>query len=203
MLEQYNFFPHLGKLLCIISIICLVACESDINVKVASDVTQSAANDMVLLLGMNGIKVNKTTLKDGNYDLFVLHKDQLDALKLLKANGKPLKSFVSLGDVFKKDSFISSPLEEQGRFLYALDQEISSMLSQIDGVTVAITKVSLPSPTDSLWQNEVINPSAAVLIKYKYGYRVDLYANRIKKLVSDAVPGLTPDNVTVVTLVEK
>ncbi|MBP9743684.1 MAG: EscJ/YscJ/HrcJ family type III secretion inner membrane ring protein, partial [Burkholderiales bacterium] len=122
------------------------------------------------------------------------------ALGILHMNGSPSQQYNTMGDVFKKDGFISSPLEEQGRFIYALQQQIEKMISQIDGVIDVECQVSLAPSTDNLWQNDQVKPAAAVFIKYKNGYRLDLYVNRIKQLVANSVPGLSPDRVEVLTM---
>jgi type III secretion protein J len=182
--------------------VMLTACDGN-QVTLVAEVNQTAANSIVLILGNNNIEARKEPHKGGTYDIMVSTKNQVVALNLLKANGQPEEKFATMGEVFVKDSFISSPLEEHGRFLHALDQEIMDMLSSINGVTEVKTAVSLPLPTDNLWAGETPKPSASVFIKYRQGEPLNLYVNKIKNLVSNAVPGLTPDRVEVFTVVQK
>lgn len=77
------------------------------------------------------------------------------------------------------------------------------MLSSINGITEVKTTVSLPLPTDNLWSTDNPKSSASVFIKYRQGEPVNLYVNKIKNLVSNAVPGLTADRVEVFTIVQK
>jgi type III secretion protein J len=191
------------RLICLISVsvIYLTACGVQNNNVIADNLNQDAANNVVLTLGENGIRSSYTLNKDGSYKISVSRGNQIKAIGILKQNGQPKKNFTSLGEEFKKDGFISSPLEEQNRFIYALDQEISAMLSELDGVVSVNTQISLPAPSDNLWQADKSQPGASVLIKYKSGYRIDLYTNRIKKLVSNAVPGLSQDRVEVLTVI--
>jgi len=198
-LKQQSIKHSLVVLLIIIGI---TACSKPKTILV-EHISQEAANNVIYILGTNNIVADKAVQKDGTYTVTINKADQIKALGLMQNNGAPQKDFASFGEVFKKDSFISSPLEEQGRFLYALSREISGMLSQIDGVISVKTEVSLPQVSDNLWQTEQAKPSASVLIKYKPGYRVYLYVNRIKQLVSNAVPGLTPDRVEVLTITER
>ncbi|MCE2706584.1 MAG: type III secretion inner membrane ring lipoprotein SctJ [Proteobacteria bacterium] len=177
----------------------LVGCNTS-QIVLVDNVTQQTANDIILLLGNNDINASRQLLKDGNYTISVKKADQIAALALLKKTGKPGQGFTSFGEVFKKDSFISSPIEEQGRFIFALEQEISSMVSHIDGVITVKTQVTLPPPVDNLWQAEAIKPSAAVFIKYDNSYRLDLYINKIKQLVANSVPGLSLDRVAVLSM---
>lgn len=177
----------------------LVGCDGNYIVLV-NGVNQSMANTIVLQLGENNISANKQQDKDLTFSVLVPKKDQVKALGILRINGTPGQQYSSLGEVFKKDGFISSPLEEQGRFIYALQQQIAKMISQIDGVIDVECQVSLAPSSDNLWQNDQVKPAAAVFIKYKNGYRLDLYVNRIKQLVANSVPGLSPERVEVLTM---
>jgi type III secretion protein J len=182
--------------------IVLSACTTD-KVLLVGNLPEDNANQIVLALGNNAISATKEVQKDNTFNIYVEQKDQLRALIILKNNGQPRGSYATFGEVFKKDGFISSPLEEHGRFMYAMDQEITGMLMLIDGVVAVKTEVSLPLPDANLWQPGDAKPSVAVLIKYKQGHRIDLYINKIKNLVSGAVPGATPDRVQVLTVEQK
>jgi len=190
------------SLVVVLCSIGIVACSSS-NMELLTGVSQETANTILMLLGNNNINAVKQVQKDGTYTIMVSGKQKLEALNILNAHGMPQHEFTNLGEVFKKDSFIASPLEEHSRFLYALDQEIASMLSSLNGVTSVKTIVNLPASNDNLWQNKAPDPSASVLIKYRQGERIDLYINRIKELVCNSVPGLTADKVEVVTVVQK
>ena len=180
----------------------MLGCSDNKN-EILTNLSQSSANEVIMTLGNNNIDSSKQVQKDETYTIYVSDSQKLKALNILKANGLPEHDFTNLGTIFKKDSFISSPLEEHGRFLYALNQEISSLLSSLNGVIEVKTIVNLPAPNDNLWQSQAPVASASVLIKYRQGERIDLYINRIKILVTNAVPGLTIDRVEVITLMQK
>lgn len=191
-----NFFK---KIVIAGSLLIIAGCNNS-KIVLLNQMSQDLANEIILQLGQSGIECSTQMQKDGTYALMINKSDQLNALAILQANGLPTQNYASMGDVFKKDSFISSPIEEQGRMTYALEQQISNMLSQIDGVINVKTQVSLPPPSDNLWQSAQISPAASVFIKYKNGYRLDLYTNRIKQLVANSVPGLTADKVEVLSV---
>jgi type III secretion protein J len=172
------------------------------QVAILQGVSQDDANRIVFEMSYYNIDAKKVQQKDG-YDILVPENKSLQALKVLQDDNEPRNKYSSFGEIFKKDGFISSPLEEQARYTYALNQEIEHSISLIDGITNVRVIVSLPLPTNSLWRAEVQKPAASVLIKFKQGYRIDLLSSRIKLLVSNSVPGLTPDMVEVLPLQRK
>ena len=195
-----KYFKILLLILCAIN---FSSCSNGKQLVLVGNLNQDAANNILLELGKNNIDASKQMEKGGVYQVVIASHDEINALTVLKNNGLPDKSYSSLGDVFKKDSFISSPTEEQSRLIYALDEQISQMLLGIDGVVEVNTQVSLPPSVDNLWQGEAVKPAAAVLLKYRSGYRVDLYLNKIKQLVANAVPGLTPERVEVLIVMQQ
>lgn len=172
------------------------------QVAILQGVSQDDANRIVFEMSYYNIDAKKVQQKDG-YDILVPENKSIQALKVLQDDNEPRNKYSSFGEIFKKDGFISSPLEEQARYTYALNQEIEHSISLIDGITNVRVIVSLPLPTNSLWRAEVQKPAASVLIKFKQGYRIDLLSSRIKLLVSNSVPGLTPDMVEVLPLQRK
>ncbi|MCE4861265.1 EscJ/YscJ/HrcJ family type III secretion inner membrane ring protein, partial [Campylobacter jejuni] len=80
-------------------------------------------------------------------------------------------------------------LEERARYIYALSQELTNTLSQMDGVLAARVHVVLPERGGV---GENTTPStAAVFIKHQAGYNLDALQPQIRKLVTHAIPGLT------------
>jgi len=118
------------------------------------------------------------------------------AVTLLREKGLPRERFAGMGQVFKKEGLISSPLEERARYLYALSQELGATLTQIDGVIVARVHVVLPERGIS---GEVgIPSSAAVFIKHQDGYNLDTVLPQVRRLVTNSIPGLTAEKVSIV-----
>lgn len=190
------FLRFLKYNLITISLVILVGC-GDSQVAVLQGLDQNAANDVIVTLGANHIEAAKQVEKGGTYTILVASKNTTSALTTLYNNGLPNKPNTTLGDEFKKDGFISSPLEEQSRFIYALEAQISSMISLIDGVNNVSVQITLPQPDDNMLQTDDVKPSASVLIKFKPEYHLEVYTSRIRQLVANAVPGLTPDRVEI------
>jgi type III secretion protein J len=171
----------------------LTACgEQD----VFSDLSQRQANEMVAVLRNAGIDADKQG-RDNNLFAVTAPKDNFaQAVEVLRAAGYPREGFDTLGQVFKKEGFVSSPLEERARLTHALSQEISNTIASIDGVVMARVHLSVPEK-DPL--AEKAPPAAAsVFIKHRPGVNLEARMGHIKALVVNSIQGLPYDNVTVV-----
>lgn len=195
MCSKYSF-------IIVICSIFLVACGHS-QVTILDNLDQKSVNNVLNQLLEDNIKAEKTKNKDGTFSVSISNSDERRALLILNSNGMPRPSFATLGVVFKKDSFISSPLEEQARLIYALEEQISQMISQIDGVVDVSTQITLPPPSESFLQNDNIKPSAAVVIVTRSGSHLEIYSNRIKQLVANSVPGLDFTRVEILFVTQK
>src|SRR5207253_392127 len=81
-----------------------------------------------------------------------------DSIAILKEAGLPKQEFQTMGQVFKKDGLVSSPMQERAQMIFALSQELSRTVSEIDGVLSARVHLVLPE-NDPLRQQLV--PSSA------------------------------------------
>ncbi len=118
------------------------------------------------------------------------------AITVLGAEGLPRHRYATMGDVFRKEGLISSPLEERARYLWALSQELSATVAQIDGVLTARVHVVLPERSSG--SEPAMPSSAAVFIKHQLGYNLQNALPQVRQLVSNSIPGLAADKVSVV-----
>src|SRR3990167_9099634 len=139
-----NLWSKLRLLLCSVGLAGgLIACND--KTELLSNLNETDANQVELVLLSNGItNISKEKAKDGSYIILISPNNLNDALAILSSAGLPPTNFTNFGEVFKKDSFISTPLEEHGRFLYALEQEVASMISRINGVLNVKVVISIP-----------------------------------------------------------
>ena len=114
----------------------------------------------------------------------------------MDARGLPRPPYQSMGEIFKKEGLISSPVEERARMIYALSQELSHTISKIDGVLYAHVQVVLPEPGDFGTAGNA--SSAAVFIKYDDSVSLDAVVPQVRRLVANSIPGLTYENVSVI-----
>jgi type III secretion protein J len=156
---------------------------------------EQQANEMVAVLRNAGLDAEKEAREGQAFAVVAPTSEFARAVNVLRANGYPRDSFDSLGHVFKKDGFVSSPVEEHARLTHALSQEIANTLSHIDGVVVARVQLALPDKDPLVDKPQ---PAAAsVFIKHRAGVDLSGSVGQIKALVVNSVEGLPYDNVTV------
>lgn len=171
----------------------LAACSGAVSL--VSGLTEAEANEVLGLLLNADISATKTTSKAGA-GIQVEAGSMSTAIEILHRNGLPRERRSKLGDVFKKENLISSPLEERARYLYALSQELEQTLSSIDGVVTARVHVVLPERVGPL---DASTPSSAsVFLKFQKGYGVESVVVPVRALVANGIPGLSQDRVAVV-----
>ncbi len=173
----------------------LAGCDDQV---LYSKLTEQQANEMVAALRGAGLPADKAA-REGEFEVSTSKEHFAQAVRTLAAQGLPREPFDSLGKVFKREGFISSPLEERSRLLHALSQELSHTVSSIDGVVLA--RVTLAVPEKHPLQDKTPPASASVLIKHRAGMDVDALVPKVKALVVNGVEGLPYENVTVVPFV--
>jgi len=146
------------------------------------------ANEIVLALNSQGIQAEKRQDKAG-VSLVVQEADLSRATSTMQAAGLPHRSRSNLGEVFKKQGMISSPMEERVRYIHGLSEELESTLQLFDHVLSARVHVVLP---ERIAPGEAIQPSsAAVFIRYRPPMDEDAITPRVRRLVSSSIPGLS------------
>jgi type III secretion protein J len=158
--------------------------------------SEQHANEMIAVLGENGIEASKSAGEEGTYNVNVAQADFAKAVELLRARGLPREQFESLGTIFKPGGLNETPLAQRARLIFGLQQELSQTINEIDGVVTARVQLAMPQP-DPLSQ-EIKPSSASVLVKYRTGFDLRSQTSAIKSLVANGVEGLNYDNVSVV-----
>lgn len=184
--------------LCLLVGVTFLAAGCARKVELMAAMPEPEANEVMAALQNAGIEADKVAGKEGMVGVTIAADQVGRAVDLLRDKGLPRERFAGMGQVFKKEGLISSPLEERARYLYALSQELGATLSQIDGVIVARVHVVLPERNTT---GEAAAPSsAAVFIKHQEGYNIDTVQPMIRRLVTNSIPGLTPDKVSIITI---
>lgn len=171
---------------------------SGCQVELYSNLAENDATEMWAILLRNDFDSEKFAERNGSFGVRVEESQVADAVEVLKGCGYPRDKFDSIGNLFKKEGLISSPLEEQARFIYALAQSLSETLSQMDGVITARVHVVLPE--NNPFARAVRPSSASVFIKHRPESSLDDVRSEIKLIVAKSIEGLSYDQVTVATV---
>ncbi len=175
-----------------IPVLLLAGCQADLYTKL----TETEANEIVAVLVRKGIPASRTAAKDGTSTVHVEEGSFADAVALLNSAGLPHPKFATMGDVFADTKLVSSPVEERARFIYALSQELSRTLSEIDGVITA--RVHLVLPKNDPLREDAKPSSASIFIKHDRNAAVTSLLPQIKTFVTNSIEGLTYEKVSVV-----
>lgn len=184
-----------SRLLLIACVFFVAGCSRTV---LFSELDERQANQVEGVLLAANIDADKepSDSKKG-WKVTVERDDFPQAVELLRAQGLPRPSFDTLGTVFRKEGFVSSPLEERARYLYALSQELEHTIATLDGVIAARVHIALPQH-DALETNPK-SASASVVITARPGSPVLDYETKIKAIVKDSVEGLDDANKITVT----
>lgn len=159
-------------------------------------IKEKDANEMMAVLLREGISCDKAASKEDTWSLTIDKASFPRAEEILRAKGYPQTHFEGLGEVFGKKGMVSSPMEEQVRFMYALSQSLAETISLIDGVIDARVHVVLEN--NDPFSEKTKPSSASVFVKCAYDANIDAYIPQIKNLVVNSIEGLTYDKVSVV-----
>ena len=190
--KRFNFLKVVVFLL---ALGVLDGCKVDLY----TGVSQKEGNEMLATLLRAGLDAEKQPAKDKAIDILIEESQQDQAIELLLDRGLPRNNVSDLGTVFKKEGLISTPTEENARLVYAISQELTGTLSQLDGAIAVRVHVVL---TDKKEKN-VKPASAAIFIKYQQDYDFNSYIPQIKELVANSVSDLDYKKISVVLFPSK
>ncbi|WP_353020254.1 type III secretion system inner membrane ring lipoprotein SctJ [Mesorhizobium sp. M0800] len=177
--------------LVVMGMLVLQAC----SVELYSNLNQRQANEIVATLMRHGIPAQREVGKDGKMTVSVQKGRFAEAMAILDESGLPKQEFQTLGEVFKRDGLVSSPVEERATMIYGLSQELSQTISDIDGVLSA--RVHLVLPENDPLRQQLLPSSASVFIRYRASVPMNELIPQVKMLVAKGIAGLTYDNVSV------
>lgn len=178
-------------------VFCLLALQA-CSVELYKGLDQRQANEIVATLMRHGIPAQRQPDKDGTITVSVQKGRFADAVAILDENGLPKQEFATLGEVFKRDGLVSSPVEERAAMIYGLSQELSRTISDIDGVLSA--RVHLVLPENDPLQQRLVPSSASVFIRHRASVPMNELIPQVKVLVANGIAGLTYDKVSVVLI---
>jgi type III secretion protein J len=187
----------MARFLAVLSVLLLlVACT---GAPLYSALSEQQANEVIAELQAANIQSDKLRSK-GNDPVWTVNVDanQFDAaMRVLKAAGLPRESRQNFGEIFKKEGFVSSALEEKARYIFGLEEGFEATLMGIEGVVSASVHIALPE-RDLV--SETVKPArASVTILKEPGSTIEMQKANIISIVKNGVEGLeNADNITVI-----
>lgn len=173
------------KCLLLLLVISVAGCGE--SVELHRQLSEQEANEVIAELADKQIHSQKIAAKNG-VSVRVRAQDINRAIKTLAAAGLPRATRSTLGEIFRKEGVISTPLEERARYIHALSQELEATLSNIDGVIVARVHVVL---AERVAPGEAVQPaSASVFIKHDTRLDPDSIQARVRRMVASSLPGM-------------
>ncbi len=121
---------------------------------------------------------------------------ELDKARLATVSKGALKSGRMGFEIFDKPNWVGSEFDEQVNYQRALEGELEHTVTSIADVESA--RVHLVMPHDSLFRDQERPAKASVVLKLKHRNLEEGEPDAIRKLVSSAVDGLTPERVVLV-----
>ncbi len=178
--------------LAVLCALTAASCKSDLY----TNLDERHANEMVAMLRQHGIPADRSLGKGNRISVAVDESRFAEAVTVLNDNGLPREEFATLGEVFKRDGLVSSPVQERAQMIYALSQELSRTVSEIDGVLSA--RVHLVLPENDPLRQQLVPSSASVFIRHRAGAPLSDLVPQVKMLVANGIAGLSYDKVSVV-----
>lgn len=191
---------RLARLALLLLPLALAACKVELN----RDLSEREANEIVALLLRAGVPAERgqaavaaggagTAARSST--VRIPEARFADAVEVLRAAGLPRQQFSTMGEVFRGEGLVASPTEERARYVWAMGQELSRTVSEIDGVLSA--RVHLVLPENDPLRRETTPGSASVFIRHAPEAAVAGLVPQIKEMVASALPGLSYDRVAV------
>jgi len=177
-----------------IAVACVAAALSACQESLYGGLSEHEANEMISALGDAKVEGAKVPTDDKGWRVEVAGGDVMRALTALRQRGLPRQHYTNLGEMFQRQGMVSTPAEERMRYIYAMSQELSRTIGEIDGVVTAHVHVVIPA--NDPFGDAVKPSSAAVFIKYSAGTDLRSLSPTVKDLVAHSIEGLSYDNVS-------
>ncbi len=173
---------------------------------IVDNVTDRDALEIVVLLNSKGINATKVAAPRATtgaaastqlWNITVPAAQLTDAIAILNEAGLPRLKGTTLLDLFGTAGLVPSDLQDRIRYQEGLSEQLATTIRKMDGIIDADVQITFPQG-DEEQQNPL---TASVFIKHRgiLDNPNSLLVTKIKRLVSSSLPGLTIDNVTVVT----
>lgn len=177
----------------------------DTAATIINNVSERDANEIIVLLAGKGISAQKiaapkSTTGGGSaeqlWDISVSASHLTEAISMLNQAGLPRQKSTTLLDLFGSQGLVPSDMQDKIRYQEGLSEQLATTIRKMDGVLDANVQITFPQTDED--QKKAL--TASVYVKYRgMADTPGLLVTKIKRLVSSSLPGLTIENVSVVT----
>jgi type III secretion protein J len=183
-------FRSFGIAAALIACLALTGCSKS---TLYNELDEQQANQVVAALMASGIDADKSqsTSKKG-WEVSIARSDFPAAMQILTASGLPQRNSLSMMEIFKKDGFASSALQEKALYDAGLEESIRQKLLKVPGVVDA--QVSIALPNREPLGGAAPDSSASVMIFQRPGANVADRETDLKVVIKDGIVGLNDVN---------
>ena len=184
---------------------CLTLASCTTKSTIVNSVAERDANEIVVLLNSKGITAEKVpapvtavggTTGEKFWDIVVPGNQITEALSILNHTGLPRIKGTTLLDLFGAQGLVPSDMQDKIRYQEGLSEQLATTIRKMDGIIDANVQITFPQEGD---ENKELTASVYVKHRGILDNPNSLAITKIKRLISSALPGLTAENVSVIT----
>jgi type III secretion protein J len=173
---------------------------------IVNSVPEREANEIVVILNSKGILAEKVAspvsavggaTTEKMWDIMVPASQITDSLSILNQAGLPRIRGTTLLDLFGAQGLVPSDTQDKIRYQEGLSEQLATTIRKMDGIIDANVQITFPQEGETT-SREL---TASVFVKHRgiLDNPNSLAITKIKRLVSSALPGLTVENVSVIS----
>ncbi|MFH1438024.1 MAG: hypothetical protein ABIJ56_20110 [Pseudomonadota bacterium] len=179
----------------------LVCVPAACSARLIGELDEQEANRVVAALEQEGIHARKVKEKRGRDITWVINvreEDSADARRALQEANLPKARREGLARLAESGGIIPTAEEQRIRKAAAISEELTGTIESFHGVLEAKVLISLPEPQAFSGLEEEDRPESTASVLVRFREEKSFNVEDIQRLVSGAVAGMKPANVTVV-----
>jgi type III secretion protein J len=180
-----------------LALLCIALCGCDESVR--GKLSETQANELLATLAQYRILATRQEDQDGTWRVSVPPGQRELATEILKTYEMPQAVHPNMSDVFPKEGFMSSPVEERARYQYGLAQELAQTIERMEGVVLARVHVAVPNREFAKDTGDK-PASASVFVKYRSDISMVGREEEIRELVTNSLGDGAPEKVSVMMM---
>jgi type III secretion protein J len=180
-------------------VLVMVALTAACSVPVARGLDEQDANRVATALEEQGVAASKEPdpQGEGRWLVSVAPDDAQAATAVLVSENLPPRPSPGVLEAMGEEALVPSRASEHARLVTGIAGDLERSLRGIDGVLSARVHLAVPVPDTLALDDTRPPPTASVLLRHR-GATPPISVQGVQQLVARAVPGLSPEMVSVV-----